>query len=421
MSERLGGEDREAPMLNRRQLLTATGLAGFAALGATACGGDGGTGSGNTTLKFWSFYGEPFGATLTRVFDRYGKANPGVKVEHRVIPFGDFNRTLLQAASAGELPDIALVSAFDNGTFAEAGILQDLSARVEKWGQVDKYYKGSIQTTVYQGKRYGLPHVCDCYVLWYNTDLVDQPPATWDDLTTVAKRSGKGSRYGLTLSAVKGVEGATAWVIRLLAAGGDVTKVDTDPGRKALQQWVDLVKSRGMSREVLTMTEDDAKDRFAAGEAAMMINSASYVNSLREDKPDLKWQVAHIPTDAQPATFLAQENLTITKGAKDPEAAWKLLTYLQRPDVLAKYLPERNKLPARTDMSTRSPWSDDPVWKVFTEQLPSAWAPTGKTAINSAEILTYVQEAIQAAVSGDKTVDAALARAQQKIDGALSK
>ena len=407
-------------MLNRRQFLMATGAAGAAALTA-ACGDGGGGSSGSGTLKFWSFYGEPFGAVLTKVFDRYSKANPGVKVEHRVIPFGDFNRTLLQAASAGKLPDIALISAFDTGTFAEAGILQDLTGRVEKWGESDQYFKGSIATTAYQGKTYGLPHLSDCYVLWYNTDLLSEPPATWEELGTVAKDLTKGNRYGIALSAVKGVEGATAWVIRLLAAGGDITKVDSDAGRTALQQWVDLVKDRGMSREVLTMVEDDVKDRFAAGQAAMMINSASYVNTLRDEHPDLKWQVAQMPKDARSATFLAQENLTITTGAKDPDAAWKLLTYLQEQDVLAKYLPERNKLPARQDMATRSPWSDDPVWKVFMEQLPSAWAPTGKTANKSAEILTYAQEAIQAAVSGDATVDQALAQAQKKIDGALDK
>ncbi|MGH3730812.1 MAG: ABC transporter substrate-binding protein [Micromonosporaceae bacterium] len=402
-------------MVNRRQLLKATGLAGLAASGAAGCGGGP---SGPTTLKVWSFYGEPFGATLSRVFDRYRKAS-GVKVEHRVIPFGDFNRTLLQAASAGKLPDIALISAFDTGTFAKAGILQDLTERVDDWGQLDQYFPGGIRTTEYKDKRYGLPHVCDCYVVWYNTDLVEVPPQTWDELAATAKKLSKGSRYGMALSAVKGVEGASAWVIRLLTAGGDITKVDSNPGRKALQEWVDLVKSRGMSREVLTMTEDDVKDRFAAGEAAMMINSASYVNSLLKEKPDLKWQVARIPDDAKPATFLSQENLTITSGAKDTDAAWELLTYLQKIPVLTKYLPERNKLPARKDVAAHPPWSGDVVWEVFMDQLPSAWAPTGRTAQVSAEILTYAQEAIQAAISGDKSVDAALAQAQQKIDGAL--
>jgi hypothetical protein len=40
-------------------------------------------------------------------------------------------------------------------------------------------------------------------------------------------------------------------------------------------------------------------------------------------------------------------------------------------------------------------------------------------ATNSAEIFTYIQEAVQAAVSGDSSVDDALATAQGKIDGVL--
>jgi multiple sugar transport system substrate-binding protein len=96
------------------------------------------------------------------------------------------------------------------------------------------------------------------------------------------------------------------------------------------------------------------------------------------------------------------------------------MLWLQQPEVLNEYLPERNKLPALRNVAAEPQWADDPVWSVFIEQLDSAWAPTGEVATKSAEIFTYIQEAVQAAISGDSTVEEALAETQGQIDGVMA-
>ncbi len=53
--------------------------------------------------------------------------------------------------------------------------------------------------------------------------------------------------YGVAMSAVEGLEGATVYVLRLLAAGGDITDVDSDAGREAMQEIVGLFESGSMS------------------------------------------------------------------------------------------------------------------------------------------------------------------------------
>jgi multiple sugar transport system substrate-binding protein len=375
-------------------------------------------------ITFWHYYGGGATAPLEAVLQRYEESHPGVTVEPRLINFSDFNRTLLQGAAAGDLPDIALVNAFDTTLFAESGIIQDLTGRVEAWGGAEEYFPGVYETSLWDGQNYGLPHLVDCYVLWYNTDQFAEaglePPATWDELSTTAAALSDDNRFGLAVSAVEGVEGATAYIIRLLAAGGDVTAVDSEAGAEALQQFVDLVESGSMSPGILGWIEDDVATQFSTWQAAMMINSASYVNFFRNEVPDLVWSLALMPEDVVRTTFLSAENLTITTGAQNPDAAWDLMLWLQQPEVLNEYLPERNKLPALQNVAAEPQWSDDPVWSVFIEQLGSAWAPTGDVATNSAEIFTYVQEAVQAAISGDSTVDEALAETQAQIDEVLA-
>jgi multiple sugar transport system substrate-binding protein len=412
--------------LTRRKVLTSAGagMAGAAMAGTLGRGALARQDAEPVTITFWHYYGGAHTATLDALLQRYMDEHPNVTIESRLINFSDFNRTLLQGAAAGDLPDIALVNAFDTQLFAESGLIQDLTERVEAWGGADEYFPGVYETSLWDGQNYGLPHLVDCYVLWYNVDQFGEagvePPPTWEELNTTTAALSGDNRYGLAISAVEGVEGSTAWVIRLLATGTPVTEVNSDGGKAAMQQFVDLVEAGSMSPGILGWIEDDVATQFSTGQAAMMINSASYVNFFRQETPDLNWALALLPEDVERATFLSAENLTITSGAQNPDAAWELMLWMQQPDVLNEYLPQRNKLPALRNVAAEPQWADDPVWSVFIEQLNSAWAPTGDVAIHSAEIFTYIQEAVQAAISGDSSVDDALAAAQEKIDTALA-
>lgn len=418
--------------INRRNLLKALGAGAtgtaFAA-GATACGSNGssGGGGGATELEVWDYYGPPdsiYGRALKDLYDTYMEENADVTIDKRFVTFGEFNRLLLQGAAGGDMPDIALINAFDTGKMADAGVAADLTSKVEEWGLADKYIESSWNTCMWDGKNFALPHVVDCYVLWYNEDHLseagfDGPPETWDELGSMAADLSQDDRVGFAFSAVEGVQGATAWVIRFLAAGGDVSQVDSEAGTAALQQWVDLVESGATSASVLEWIEEDTYNRFKEGRASMMLQSASYVSVLSEEAPDLNWNVALLPKDKQEASFLSSENLMISSTSEDLDAAWGLITYMQEPEVLKKYLPERNKLPARKDVAQDPIWTEDPVWSVFAEQLPTAWAPEGQVALKSSEIFTFIQEAIQTAISGSASVQDSLSQAQEKITGIL--
>ena len=116
-------------------------------------------------------------------------------------------------------------------------------------------------------------------------------------------------------------------------------------------------------------------------------------------------------------TFLSAENLSIGATSENADLAWDLIKFMQRPDELAVYLPARNKLAARDDVPDES---GDPVRATFAEQLSDAWAPEGDLAAVSTKVFTYLQQALQAKISGTSTADA-LATAQAAIDEALAK
>jgi multiple sugar transport system substrate-binding protein len=391
-----------------------------AVLAAAGCAGGGGeTGGGEATepLSVWQFYGDesmPTGKPFYDLVTRYEQQS-GNDVEIRFIPYDDFNRTLTQAAAAGDGPDIALISAFDTAAMADAGVIEDLSDRVQAWGQQGAYFPTNWESTQADGKTFGVPHLADAYAVYYNTAMVQQAPTTWAEMeSTAAALSGEG-RSGLAVSGIEGAEGATGLAIRMLAAGAQPTEIDSPGGHTALESLRRMVQSGALSEGFLTWNEEDAKNQFATGQAAMMINSATYVNILREENPDLQWSVAVLPSEATGQTMLSAENLTIGATSADPDRAWDLITFMQRPEELQVYLPERNKLPARSDVPGTA---EDPVRAVFAQQLEQAWAPDAALAPHTTEVLTALQAALQQTISGTPAADAART-AQATIDEAL--
>jgi multiple sugar transport system substrate-binding protein len=377
-----------------------------------------------TTISFWQYYGDttmPQGVPLYDFIKRYEDSHEGVNVDVRYIPYDDFYRTVIQSAAAGDAPDITLVNSLDTTSLAQAGLIQDLSDRVDEWGEKDAYFPGIWETTQYDGATYGIPHLADAYGIYYNKTLLDDagltPPKTWDEMEKTAAELSVDGRHGLAASGIEGVEGSTPLIIRTLAEGAEPTELDSAAGATALDSFQGMVDSGALSEGFLTWIEDDVASQFGTGEAAMMLNSATYISILREQYPDLDWSVSLLPEGSESrTTWLAAENLTISASSEYGDEAWDLITFMQDPDELAVYLPARNKLPARNDVPDET---GDPVRATFSEQLEDSWAPTGDMAPVANEVFTLVQSALQQKLSGGDT-DKVLKDVQAKIDEAIS-
>ena len=380
-------------------------------------------GGAATTLTWWDYYAEGANADAMQAqLKRYTDSHPNITIQRTAIPFADLKQKLLQGAAAGALPDIVVIDNPDHSAFAALGVLEDITDRVKTWGQADKYFKGPWDSTTYQGKNYGVPDNSNCLVLWYNTAFTEPakvtPPTNWDELKTVAKALTQGDRFGLAVSAVKSEEGTFQWLPFLWEAGADIPTLNSDGGKAALQLWVDMVKDATMSPGILGWKQSDVLAQFQNGKAAMMINGPWQIPTLKKDNPDLKWQVVTLPQGKQGASILGGENMAIVKGGKNIDAAWDLVSWTQTPDNLKAYLTQAGKLPSRQDLADDAAWTGDPVLKVFIEQLkvakPRAYGP------KYPEISNAIQEMMQAAISGQKPVDAAVADAAAKITPLLN-
>jgi multiple sugar transport system substrate-binding protein len=413
-------EEKMARKVTRRGFLKAAGagVAGAAMFGASACGGgDTQSASGKITLAWWDYYEAANAKAVEAMHKRYMEENPNITIERRVLPFAELKRTLLQGAAAGELPDIAVIDNPDHQAFAELGILEDVTEQIESWGQADAFFDGPWNSTMWQGKNYGIPDNSNCLTLWYDTELLEaagvEPPANWDELRAAAEQLTEGDRFGLAVSGVQSEEGTFQWLPFLWQTGADIPTIDSEGGVAALGFWQSLVADGLMSQGILGWEQADVLAQFQNGRAAMMVNGPWQIPVIEEEAPDLSWDVAVLPENEESASILGGENLALISGKESVDAAWELLAWSQKPNIRKEYLIQAGKLPSRPDLAEDPYWADDPVLKVFVDQLevarPRAYGP------QYPEISSAIQEAIQGAISGESSVEAALARAQKKI------
>ncbi|NMB90322.1 MAG: extracellular solute-binding protein, partial [Chloroflexi bacterium] len=71
--------------------------------------------------------------------------------------------------------------------YAQAGLLKDITADLDKDGWRDTFSPGALGVYSFQGKNYGVPRDMGAVGFWYNKDLfaqagIEAPPETWSEL-----------------------------------------------------------------------------------------------------------------------------------------------------------------------------------------------------------------------------------------------
>ena len=398
------------------------GLAGALWLGVSGCGGGNQSTSGGA-FTWWDYYQGTGDNAVNSMIQRYTKGHPSIKIKRQYVPFASFKQKLLQGATTGQLPDFVVIDDPDNASFAKLKVLTDLTQQIKDWGKADLFLDAPYKTTLWEGHNYGVPMVSNCIVLWYNKPFLQQagvkPPTNWDELKQTAAALSKGGRHGLAVSGIQSEEGTFQWLPFLWQSGADIPTINSAGGKAALGLWVDMVKSGSMSRGILNWAQADVLAEFMHGRAAMMVNGPWQLPVIKAEAKNLDWGVTVLPKGKQSASVLGGENLAISTACKNVDGAWRFIEWMEEPDNFKQLQIDTGNLPSQKQLLKDPYWSKDPVYSVFAQQLlvakPRAYGP------NYPKISDAIQKAMQAAISGQSSVDDALAEAQETITPLLPK
>lgn len=372
-------------------------------------------------VDFWYYFGGNEEQVLLKQIEKFNNSQDKYEVVSQYIPFADIKQRLSVGMMGDELPDIVTIDNPDHASFASAGLLADITSRVQEWGEASNYMEGPLNSSYYDGKIYGLPMTTNTLAIFYNKDMfaqagIEEFPTTWDEFREVAKKLTTANTYGLGFAGQKSEEGAFDFMPWLLSTGANYDSLNTEEGLRAFNYITDLLKDGSVSKEVLNLTNGDTQKQFSSGQLAMMVNGSWNIAAVKADSPDLNFGIATFPIDKQAASSLGGDNIAIINNG-NVDGAWEFLKWFSSAEQLGPFLEETGYLPVRTDIDT-SYWEEDEYLKPFLEQLKSA-QPRGPHP-KWPEISLAIQEAYQKSFSLSYKVEDAVAEAAQKIDKILS-
>jgi multiple sugar transport system substrate-binding protein len=397
-----------------------------------ACGGQGSSSSSSsssngkitiTEMDYWSIPAQV--QTVQELFKEYEQLHPNVTIQRVQVPFANLIPKADQEAASHTLPNLLMLDNPSVAQFASTGALLPLDSFMKGSFSQSDFYAGPYTTMLYQGKVYAMPVGSNDLGIFYNIKMFKaanlQPPQTWDDLVKDAKLLKHGDTYGIAFS-VPADEEAT-WQLEpfLWTDGGDLAKIDSPQGLDSLQMMVNMVRDGSASRAVLTWGQPDVGIQFYEGHAAMMENGPWEIPAVEQQghmKYGVDYGIVPFPVPhagMKPVVPLGGETWTIPVSDQAHEqATWDLVNWLEQPTQLVKLDKQFDYIPA-IKSAAQILLQQEPYMQVFANEFDTARARTATLGAKYPQVSQVVWTAIQDAISGRLSTQAALAQAQQKI------
>ncbi len=406
----------------------------------------------DVTLRY--FMWDPSFEESEQVMVDICSAEVGVNVEFEVIGTPDYWTNLQALAAAGDLPDVFNMSSGFVDEWIADGLLLNIQEYIDRdiMPNAEDYFTGLLdvarapdKTT---GDAYAFPFAFVETVLFYNMDAFDaaglEYPSedgwTWDEFLTAAQAltidegdDGLVEQYGFWFyGRYAHIE---SWVYN---NGGSFLSEDrtsfapNEGAVEALDFLVSLVQEHGVAPTSGEMEGIRQQDVFPLGLAAMWVDGAWNISNNRDqlEGSDLRWGLAPIPqgpSATEPQAYGWPDLMAIASTSEHPDEAWAFINCMTGP-LRTVDLTFPGKIPVYRPTAEADEWLELDLLPANKGFLLDWAVYTGPTSFTPGwgEWRGYVDGAglegqIDAAVSGNVTVEEALAAAGETANAVLDR
>ncbi|GAA1090142.1 extracellular solute-binding protein [Kitasatospora arboriphila] len=403
-------------------------------LSLTACGSGSffGSASGatpNGTLVIWA--DEKRAEALRPFADAFAAAH-GAKAEIVAVTENQQER-FVEASKAGTGPDV-MIGAHDwIGNLVLNGYIDPVLVLDNK---MEDYLDVARRAVMYNGEFYGIPYAVESLVLFRNTALVPDAPATFDDLVATGeelRKAGKVSQaVGYTVSQADGKSGDTYHMYPLFSSAGGYLFGDDGRGNPnpadlgvghpssvaAMEKIASLgEKGKGVLRR--SYTSDSTAAAFTSGKTPFLVSGPWRLADVRA--AGTKYAVSPVPGfegNGPARSFVGVQSFFVASKGAHKELAQKFvlstLGSVELADALYKAEP---RMPALKEALAHAR-AADPDLAAF-EQAAKTGVPLPSLPQMSA-VWGPFNALLYSAVKGDP-VEPAVATADRAIRAQLPK
>ena len=396
-------------------------LAGCATGGGGSSSGGNETSDGKKEVVIWDYFETDAQKQMMQdLVDGFNESQDEYVASHVYVPFADYEKQLTLGVASGELPDLVIMDGCGMASFISMGLFGDVSDADIAW---DEYLEGPMESTMMDGKHYGIPFATNDTALFYNKDLFDaagleypDENTTWDEFREMANALTKDGVVGFGNAATNTDECTFQCLQWLYTAGGSYTDIEAGVDAYTLMQ--EMIEEGSWSKECVNWTQSDVNNNFMAGNIAMQQNGPWQIPGIEENAPELNYGVTVLPKrdadSGQATSILGGENMGVVKK-DDMSGAIAFMKYYDQTEVMVDAMKQYGSFPPKTEAAQDPYWTEDPIQAAFITQLdtsiprgPSASWPSYSAAIQQGfqEVMTSAKTPEQAAADTQAAVDA---------------
>jgi multiple sugar transport system substrate-binding protein len=374
---------------------------------------------GVTTVTFAaSTFGDPGrGPLLLELVDEFNASQDEVRVAAAAVPYPTFGQTILTQMGSGLGPDLIRFDMPEFASASEAGLIAPLDDLID----VDGYdlLEQPDQFMVHDGVRHGIIFEASNYGMFYNTDLIPEPPTTYEEFFQTAVEVTSGDTYGLAFRQTEAEEAGVWQDIFNYVYGfggawsdGEELTINSPENLEGLEAYQELYDAN-----VIPKGADAATFRrmFAEGKVGMELNNGGYVSATKGQGPDLNFSVAPIPfPERVQGAILAPIVINEASPAKEAAATFIEWVLEEENQVKLQEILGASSVATVTERSAAS-LEETPFLPVF-DELTDSSLPHVVLGFESRtpDIRKVVVQNVIAALQGEQTMQEALDKAQEQ-------
>ena len=290
----------------------------------------------------------------------FEKENPGTKLKFITLSENQARAKItMSTAMGGSEFDVVMISNFETPQWARDGWLLNLSEFAKNTPGYDEndFIPSLRESLSYEGNMYSVPFYGESSFLMYRKDLfeqagikVNQDPnyqPQWQEVAEWAKtiKEKNAADAGICLRGKPGWGEVLAPLDTVINTFGGRwfddqwnAQLNSPEVSKAVNFYVDLINDAGELGASSTGFQECA-NLFGQGQTAMWYDATSAVSVLEDPKtyPDLVGKIGYLPApivEKPNSGWLYTWALGIPKGAKNPDGAWKFISWMTSKDYM---------------------------------------------------------------------------------------
>jgi arabinogalactan oligomer/maltooligosaccharide transport system substrate-binding protein len=304
------------------------------------------------------------------------KEKYGVEVAVEVVPGGDQGGRLSTDGPAGLAADILTMPHDQIGPAVTANLIlpNDYFEEETRASMVD----ASITATTFNDVLYGYPKSVETYALFYNKDLMPNPPKTWDEVIAFSKEFNKPeeNKYGIMWEIGNFYFGYGFFASTGGYVFGDNNSNPEDIGlnNEGAVKGMTFFQSLKEILPVNTgdVTYDVKAQLFSEGKLAMNIDGPWAIGTFRDKVNFGVAQLPAFPTGEAMTSFSGVKAYYVNSYSKYPNAARLFANFASSKEIQLLNFEMTGQIPANKEANEDPKIKSDAIISGFSEQFANS-------------------------------------------------